>query len=74
MIVNSGKMATNINDEPDLSARLKISSQEESENDVYMDDEELDRALQQIKNSGKVLLAMYARMMGRYCNYIYIYF
>jgi len=59
-------MATNINDEPDLSARLKISSQEESENDVYMDDEELDRALQQVKNSGKVLLAMYARMMGRY--------
>ncbi|OUM63202.1 hypothetical protein PIROE2DRAFT_10292 [Piromyces sp. E2] len=64
-------MATNINDEPDLSARLKLSSQDdvENEDERYIDeDEELDRALQQVKNSGKVLLAMYARMMGRYLN------
>jgi len=63
-------MATNIVDEPDLGERLKLSSQEGSEDERYIDDddEELDRALEQMKNSGKVLLAMYARMMGRYCN------
>eukprot|EP00833_Pecoramyces_ruminatium_P012653 jgi/Orpsp1_1/1186685/evm.model.d7180000052497.1 len=60
-------MATNIVDEPDLGERLKLSSQEQSEDERYIDEEEeLDRALEQIKNSGKFFIAMYARMMGRY--------